>query len=433
MKLILSKKNIYTFATGIIVVFVLSLLSWAIFLGKENEEVRQTSKNTDYFLGNSGNSGFTSSGFGKVVEEIKDAVIGKAEELQNTTFKPVLTQLHSAPIAGSFAPTRSGSGIDYVYFTERSTGHVFKVSLDEKINTTRMLYTTIPNVQDSIFTDGGKGVIRRYLDEGGDIVSIYNIISSSKDYTEESPTGVYLTNNISSISVNQNGNTIFYIIDSADGAEGFLSSPRGEEPKKIWGSWVQGWNAMWTGKNNILLTQKPSNGLGGAAFLVDSTKTHEELVLSYVPGLITNINPSTSHLLYSRASGGNVSLFIKDLINHIDKEIPLSTFADKCVWSNIEPEIVYCFVPKVLPDGVYPDQWYQGVKHFSDKLWKINAQTGESELLLSSEEEYNTVIDAENPQISESEKYIFFTNRKDQTIWTIKLKEDEETNKETSE
>ncbi len=424
MKFAPNKSNIYTLATGIIVVFVIILIAWSIFLGKENKEIQKIGKSTDYFLGNSDNSGFTSSGFGKIINEIKNTVTDKSEE-QQAVFKPILTQLHTAPIAGSFTPVKSGSGIDYIYFTERTTGHVFRISMNEKINTTRILHTTIPNVQESIFTDSGRGVIRRYLDKENNIVSIYNPITPSKDYAEENPTGIYLADNINYLSVNIDGDTIFYIVSSANGAEGFLSSPRGEEPKKIWSSWVRKWNAQWAGTNNLLLTQKPSSGLGGVAFLINSTKTHEELLLSYVPGLITNINPSMEYLLYSRANEDNISLFIRDTAKHTDMKIPLTTLADKCVWSNIRTEIVYCFVPKNIQNGIYPDQWYQGLIHFSDKLWKINAITGESELLLSSEEEYNTVVDAENPQISESEKYIFFTNKKDQTLWSIKIKENE--------
>ena len=51
--------------------------------------------------------------------------------------------------------------------------------------------------------------------------------------------------------------------------------------------------------------------------------------------------------------------------------LPIASMTEKCVWSN-DDSVIYCGVPVDLPSGAtYPDDWYQGAVHFSDRIWKI--------------------------------------------------------------
>ena len=79
--------------------------------------------------------------------------------------------------------------------------------------------------------------------------------------------------------------------------------------------------------------------------------------------------------------------------------------------------MIYCGVPNLIPHLDYPDEWYQGIVSFNDSIWKVNISTGEISLLL---EETNT--DIIKPFLSPNEDYFIFINKKDNTLWSFKLK-----------
>ncbi len=428
-----NKHNIYITASVVIGILVFALIGWALFLGKEEESVKQEVANKR-FLSEGGSIGLSSTKttFGKLVNTIKNDIKKSIEKEEDTVFKPTLSQRHSAPIADFFAASATAPEEDTVYFTERATGHVFKLNSTNN-QTERILHTTVTGIQESIWTNNGHGIIRRYLDEKGNIASTYNELSIIKE--DEDQLARYMLDNITSIVPSPSGNEIFYIIENDDGAYGYISNPTGENPKLIWSSWIRSWNSAWTTDTQILLTQSPSFGLGGASFLINTENGDESSIISLIPGLITNMSPSGNMLIYSSASSSGLSLFVRDTKTNIDKKIALSTLAQKCVWSKVDEKVMYCFVPNTLPKLRYPDSWYQGVVHFNDSLWKVDVLTGESEKVFEPQKENNLAIDAENPMLSSTEKYIFFINKSDQTLWSIKLKADKQNDKikETTE
>jgi len=103
--------------------------------------------------------------------------------------------------------------------------------------------------------------------------------------------------------------------------------------------------------------------------------------------------------------------------------LSLTTFPEKCAWSEISPDVLFCAVPKNSVQGEYPDLWYQGVASFADAIWKINTKTGETTMLSNLDEEKNGKIDVINPFLDKNEQFIFFTNKNDSKLWSLKLGE----------
>ncbi|MBX4209391.1 hypothetical protein KW799_01730, partial [Candidatus Parcubacteria bacterium] len=102
--------------------------------------------------------------------------------------------------------------------------------------------------------------------------------------------------------------------------------------------------------------------------------------------------------------------------------LPLKTLAPKCVWSNKEKTVVYCGVPTIVPSGTYPDDWYKGIAHFADKLWKINVKTQETDLILDPAAETLSDIDMTNLTIDPTDSFIAFTNKTDMSLWLYRIK-----------
>ncbi len=83
--------------------------------------------------------------------------------------------------------------------------------------------------------------------------------------------------------------------------------------------------------------------------------------------------------------------------------------------------MTYCAVPTNIPNGVYPDAWYQGRVSFSDNIWKINVATGETNIISSLPRESSQQIDAMNLKLSDDDSYITFINKTDLTLWGLNL------------
>lgn len=84
-------------------------------------------------------------------------------------------------------------------------------------------------------------------------------------------------------------------------------------------------------------------------------------------------------------------------------------------------DIIYCAVPQDIAFGDYPDAWYQGLISFTDDFWRINTKTGETRLLARLNELSDESIDVTNPVLSTNEDYLIFNNKKDLSLWGLKL------------
>ena len=99
----------------------------------------------------------------------------------------------------------------------------------------------------------------------------------------------------------------------------------------------------------------------------------------------------------------------------------ISSLADKCAWSENTKDFVYCAVPKSLPDGVYPDDWYKGTVSTNDQIEKINYLESYLFLLSDLSREAGENIDVENIKVSKDAKYLIFNNKLDQSLWLLDI------------
>jgi hypothetical protein len=100
--------------------------------------------------------------------------------------------------------------------------------------------------------------------------------------------------------------------------------------------------------------------------------------------------------------------------------LPIGTIADKCVWTTDETA-AYCGVPVTPPPGNYPDDWYQGVAHFSDQIWKIDVSGRFAQLVLDFPGETGKTLDAISLAIDPGAKQLVFVNKNDGSLWKYSL------------
>ena len=97
------------------------------------------------------------------------------------------------------------------------------------------------------------------------------------------------------------------------------------------------------------------------------------------------------------------------------------TLAEKCAWGNFYTDIVYCAVPSTPVAGTYPDDWYRGTLATDDRIWQINAETGDVHLVSSIVNQSGRTIDGYDLGLDNKDNYLFFMNKKDLSLWSLDL------------
>jgi hypothetical protein len=335
---------------------------------------------------------------------------------ENTTASSTplkLQQISKDPVSGSIIVNQT-DGI-MTFFTDRATGHTWQSSLEDVV-LNQATNTTVPKIYESIWSSKGDFTVLRYLNEDtAAIESFIGAVSSS------SLIGKFLPENITQLAVNPAGNKIFYLRNTNDGSVGSITDSILKTTKQVFTSGAREWIVTWPKDDTLTFTTKSSASADGYMFTLNTTTGSFDKVLGGLPGLTTLTNSDLTKTLYSESGGTSLNLFVYTHKTGEVRSISLSTLPEKCVWSKINSNNVYCAVPKNLFSFAYPDVWYQGLISFSDEIWLMKTDTNEAVLLDNLSPSFNG-IDAINLQLDKNEEYMTFMNKKDLQLWSLKLK-----------
>lgn len=400
-------RNILT----ILVLIIIGMFVAYFYIVGTNEEIDSFEDLKDTFIFGSLISDDVSNGGDSVV------IGNDVDGTDKNGVIPKLRKISSSPIAG-YVVFQNNDEVDMVRYIEKSTGHVYEASTDS-FTQQRVSNTTIPKVQEAVWVDNNSSIIR-YFDDQDNIKSFYAEVKISEESSsvDGEIEGVFLQDGIKEIiKLNKQ---IFYLLTSSAGSVGMISDPDGGNRDQIFNSPLGEWLVQYPQKGTLTFTTKPSAGVNGYMYFFDLNKERMTKVLGGVRGLTTLTNPNKTSTLFSKSYKNSFSLNIYDLVDEVSGQLDLQTLPEKCVWSenNID---VYCGVPTRLSQGDYPDDWYQGLISFSDSVWKMDTEKDYSERIISSEDYSSVGIDLIKPELSINEDYLFFINKKDSSLWSLKL------------
>ena len=334
-----------------------------------------------------------------------------------------IRMLSQIPVAGfGLSETSSTTGVRYL---ERASGNVYEIG-PEEAKARRITNTTIPRIYEALFTLNGGGVIIRYLRDDNKTIETYSasipVIAQSPGQTGDQAKelkGIFFPQNIPTISVSPDGKKIFYIVGFGGGSLGFVSDPLNGNRQQIFNSPLAEWLSSWQQEKTITLSTKPSGGIPGYSFsLTPATKAFEKV--AHGPGITTRLSPNGNLMLFGDAGETGITLAVYDIKNEKIISLGVRTLPEKCDWATDSSKI-YCAVPINIPLIKLPDAWYQGQFFFSDRIWLINPTDGASAMLFDLAQETGKRIDAINLLVSKNESNLFFINKADQSLWSIKL------------
>jgi len=206
-----------------------------------------------------------------------------------------------------------------------------------------------------------------------------------------------------------NGITYFYRYNFTSGAT-----------TQIYDSTFSEWLLQPITNDITLITTKASQTVPGYVYEINTAQKTFKKILGDMNGLTTNISPDGKNILYSSSTNTGFTLNLYNRDTGSQRRLGVTTLPEKCAW-NTTNTMVYCAVPDVIVDGTYPDNWYQGLIRFTDSLWSINPSTGATNRITSFSNYSETGIDAIDLKVTTSDRYLFFRNKSDKTLWVVDL------------
>jgi len=411
-------KKILIIITVALIILVIGLFIWAFMISRESGGEVTVKESFRELVSFGESSNFFSQ---RGTDEFDTDLLGTGGILGGDGAALLrLRQISNFPVAGaSFAENENEETL--IRFVARENGHIFEVRADSTTQK-RISNTTILRIWDTKWLSNGSAFVARFLDEeNSEIESFYAEIKENEVGGEGEVEGVFLPNNIKELTLSSN-DKIFYLTSSGDGSVGIISDADGDGKVQVFDSPLSEWNIQWSGENKIALTTKPSADTLGYLYFLDNKTEKLEKILSGFAGLTTLVNKDATNVLFTQNEGNRLLLSVLDIDKEQITDLPVWTLSEKCIWSELNENIVYCGVPNVIPQGGDLDLWYQGLTSFSDSVWMIDIETQTASVLADPTDIVEREIDLIKPILSADEDYLIFTNKKDSLLWSLKLK-----------
>jgi len=324
------------------------------------------------------------------------------------------------------SPSEFASALRYV---NKATGNIYQTFAD-RIDERRFSSTVIPKVYEAFFGNEGNSVVMRYLktdlptgQAGNKTIETFvgavpkeslgvDLIAASE------VKGSFLPENVSDISVAPDASKIFYLFNIADSAVGITLTLSTNTKVQVLDSPFTEWLSFWPNSKMITVTTKPSANVPGFMYAINPDKKDFNKILGGINGLTTLTSPDGKMVLYG---DNNLSLSIFNIGTGNSISIGVNTLPEKCVWGTVS-DIIYCAVPKFIDRAQHPDSWYQGEVSFSDEIWKIDAISGNTAMILDLVSISGEEVDGIKLTLDEGQNYLFFVNKKDSYLWELNLR-----------
>ena len=226
-----------------------------------------------------------------------------------------------------------------------------------------------------------------------------------------------LPNEIKSFSWSPDGKSLAYLALKDDLINLVIADASGKNPKTTFRTPIADARISWVSSEKIAFQTAPSGLAEGFIFAFARSSNAFSKVYGPGFGLQSLWSPNGTQILLSQAAreNGGIKTGIYDTAKKQYAALDVSTLTDKCVWGGTK-EIV-CAVPRDIPAlTVLPDDWLRGEFDSGDRIVRIDAEKNQSEDIFN-----EGSFDMSDLGVSGDKKYLFFVNRADGTLWSLKL------------
>lgn len=312
---------------------------------------------------------------------------------------------------------------EFIRYILKATGNIFETGTSSTSTTDRVTNKTLPKLQEAFFNRKGDGVIIRNIIGNDAIQTRYLLLkpdSLQPTSTIQTVTTIDLALNITQIVPSPDKTKLFYTRNTAP--RGTLSNWDGSGKITLFESAFREWLLQWPTTGSVLLNTKPSGLVMGYLYSLDSKTSTIKKVLGGL-GLTSLESIDGKSILYTTTKDSKLEMSMYDIKESYNWILPAETLPEKCVWGNKYTMVVYCAVPKVVSkDHIYPDDWYLGLAHFNDVIWRLDLRTGKNKSVVDPEKQIPFALDIMNMKLSKNDDYLIFEDKNTLSLWGLKLR-----------
>jgi hypothetical protein len=318
-----------------------------------------------------------------------------------------LVQISQDPVVGVTL-----RGDELLYF-KRGTGHIFTSPFNASRPEERLTNFSIPNIMDASWSPSRSYTLVTALNET--TVRRFWIHFTGTSTIESG----FFPDDIMSPKFSHAEEKIAGIVKNGSSYNLVITSPQGKTPKTILQTALPDLELSWISKTLISLQTRSSAFIPSILQTVPATGGAASTILADIRGLdvLWDTNSNKFLTLEVAGDGKRPALVLRDRRTPYEgKELTFKTLPEKCVWSKTSTSTMYCAIPWSFGSEPVPDGWWKGKVAFDDSIWKIDVNTGDASSLLE-----GGAFDVIYPILSPKEDYLFFTNKKDSLLWSLRL------------
>lgn len=331
------------------------------------------------------------------------------DDAQKKEDEVVLYLISKDPVVGA---ALSSDGTRVRYF-KQAGGNLFEAEFTGT-NETRISNVTIPAIRNVSWAPSKTyAIINFYAD--GEMRRLYARYTGTSTVSS-----AFLPSDIQEITSSLVDDLIVYTTTTGGETILFTARPDNTNIKRITTLPAPDFELLWPTANSIVLKQKSSAYAASFLFTLNPASKLLTRILDKKEGMDVLWAPGKTTFLYmeTEREGTRASLHVSSLKEQTVVDLPFITLPEKCAWAPASDNILFCAIPESIPNKTnLPDEWWQGTLSFNDALWRINISTGEREQLLPARQ-----FDGINLFLSKDESFLFFTNKKDGSLWGLRLK-----------
>ena len=355
---------------------------------------------------------------------------------------PALRLLSSTPVSGYGASTTGtaktpvASSTTVVRWLDRGRGNVYETQ-GNSLTIKTVSNTVVPKMYETLWDKNLTSFMAFGISADNTVSGIWSELrariapkvsstTSAAEVASFTPyelRGKSLPDNILAYAVSPRRDRAFIMIEDSGSGVGYIFKFDGSSPTQLFVSPLTQVTAEWPEEQTITITTKAAADARGYLYFVNTKTGVWKKILGPLPGLTTKVSTDAKKVFVSVAGNAdNILSSIYDVTRGTGTDALVRTIADKCVWGNTYKDLVYCAVPAQPTAGTYPDDWHRGDISFVDKLWQINASTGEVHVISTIIDASDRVIDAFNLGLDARDDFLFFMNKNDLSLWSYDLK-----------